>query len=276
MIGVELSKLVRRPRVWACIGLLCALPTLVAVLLASTRLAPPPGRGQAFLSAVLSNGQLYPAAALAIVLPVFFPITVAVVAGDLIAGEASTGTLRYLLIRPVGRTRLLVAKLVAIAAYVLLAVVTVTATSYLVGVAAFGFGPGAAVGQAGGITSLSGAQLSPSQLALRLAGTIGYIALAMVAVGAIALFLSTVTDSSLAAALGALAVIVTSAVLTPLDAAAVLTPYLPTTRWLAWVDFFRDPILWRDIRTGTLAQLAYIAVLLGAAWANFTTRDITS
>jgi ABC-2 type transport system permease protein len=275
VIGVELSKLVRRPRVWACIGLLCALPALVALLLASTRLAPPPGRGQAFLSAVLSNGQLYPAAALAIVLPVFFPITVAVVAGDLIAGEASAGTLRYLLIRPVGRTRLLVAKLVAIAAYVLLAVVTVTATSYLVGVAAFGFGPGAAVGQAGGITSLSGVQLSSSQLALRLAGTIGYIALAMVAVGTIALFLSTVTDSSLAAALGALAVIVTSAVLTPLDAAAVLTPYLPTTRWLAWVDFFRDPILWRDIRTGTLAQLGYIAMLFGAAWANFTTRDIT-
>jgi len=276
MIRVELVKLVRRPRVWACVALLCGLPTLVALLLASTRLAPPPGRGQAFLSAVLSNGQLFPAAALAIVLPVFLPITVAVVAGDLVAGEASTGTLRYLLIRPVGRTRLLVAKLVAVAAYVLLAIAAVVASSYLVGVALFGFGPGAAVGQAGGITSLSGVQLSPIQLGLRLAGTIGYIALAMVAVGAIALFLSTVTDSSLGAALGALAVIVTSAVLTPLDAAAVLTPYLPTTRWLAWVDFFRDPIFWRDIRTGTLVQLGYVAALMGAAWANFTTRDVTS
>jgi len=45
MIGVELAKLVRRPRVWACVTLLCALPTLVAVLLAGTRIAPPPGRG---------------------------------------------------------------------------------------------------------------------------------------------------------------------------------------------------------------------------------------
>ena len=276
MIRVELAKLVRRPRVWLCVGMLCALPTLVAVLLATTRVAPPPGRGQAFLSAVLSNGQLYPAAALAIVLPIFLPITVAVVAGDAVAGEASAGTLRYLLVRPVGRTRLLLAKLVSIAAFVLLAVAAVTATGYLVGVAAFGFGPGAALGQPGGITSLSGVQLSSSQLVLRLAGTIGYIALSMIAVGAIALFLSTVTDSGLAAALGALAVIVASAVLTPLDAAAVITPYLPTTRWLAWVDFFRDPIFWRDIRRGTELQVGYVAVLLGAAWANFTTRDITS
>ena len=89
--GVELALLLRRRRVWLCWALLCALPTLVAVLLAVTGLAPPPGRGGAFLSAVVSNGQLFPAAALALVLPVFLPITVAIVAGDAVAGEASAG-----------------------------------------------------------------------------------------------------------------------------------------------------------------------------------------
>ena len=59
-----------------------------------------------------AGGSLYPAAALALVLPVFLPVAVAVVAGDAIAGEAASGTLRYLLARPVGRTRLLGAKLV--------------------------------------------------------------------------------------------------------------------------------------------------------------------
>ena len=43
-------------------------------------------------------------------------------AGDAVAGEATTGTLRYLLIRPVGRTRLLVAKLVALVVFVLFAI----------------------------------------------------------------------------------------------------------------------------------------------------------
>lgn len=276
MIRVELSKLVRRPRVWACLGLLCGLPALVAVLLAITRLAPPPGRGAAFLSAVLNNGQLYPAAALALVLPIFMPITVAVVAGDSIAGEASIGTLRYLLVRPVGRLRLLFAKLVAVGAYVLLAVLLVTITGYLVGIAAFGIGPGAAVGQPGGITALSGVQLSPAQLVLRLLATIAFLALCMLAIGAVALFFSTITDSALAAALGALAVVVASAVLTPLDAADLVKPYLVTTYWLAWVDFFREPIFWRDITRGTGVQLAWIAVLFGASWANFATKDITS
>ena len=91
--------LLQRRRVWLCWALLCALPALVAVLLAVTGIAPPPGRGGAFLSAVVSNGQLFPAAALALVLPVFLPITVAIVAGETVAGEATTGTLRYLLVR---------------------------------------------------------------------------------------------------------------------------------------------------------------------------------
>ena len=138
MIAVEIRKLVRRPRTWVSVALLCLLPTIVAVFLAVSRIAPRPGEGPAFLSAVLSNGQLYPAAALGIVLPIFLPVSVAVVAGDSIAGEASTGTLRYLLARAVGRTRLLVAKLAAVIVYTLLAVVAVAVTGYVVGVRLFG------------------------------------------------------------------------------------------------------------------------------------------
>jgi ABC-2 type transport system permease protein len=102
MIGVELVKLLRRPRTWISVVLTCALPFLVAVFVSITHLTPPPGQGSAFLSAVLQDGALYPAAALALVLPVFLPVAVAVVAGDSIAGEASAGTLRYLLARPGG------------------------------------------------------------------------------------------------------------------------------------------------------------------------------
>ena len=118
MIRVELSKLLRSRRTWVTILLIDALPTLVAVLLAVTDLGPRPGQGPAFLSAVLTDGKLFPLAALAIVLPLFLPIAVAITAGEAIAGELQQGTLRYLLIRPVGRTRLLVAKLVATMVFV--------------------------------------------------------------------------------------------------------------------------------------------------------------
>ena len=93
--GVELVKLFSRRRTWVAILLLNLLPTIVAVLLAWTGIAPRPGAGPAFLSAVVANGSLFGIAALAIVLPLFLPIAVAVVAGESVAGEAQSGTLRY-------------------------------------------------------------------------------------------------------------------------------------------------------------------------------------
>jgi ABC-2 type transport system permease protein len=263
---------------WVSVLLLCGLPAVVAIFLATTHLTPPPGQGAAFLSAVERNGSLYPAAALALVLPIFLPVAVAMFAGDSIAGEAANGTLRYLLIRPVGRTRLLFAKLLGIAVFVLVTILLVVFTSYLVGTGLFGAGAGqpAAVAQAGGVTSLSGSPLTPLDLALRLFAAIGYILLSMLGVGVIALFLSTVSDSALGAALGTLAVLITSEVLTTLDAANAVKPYLPTNYWLAWIDFFREPIFWNNIDKGLIVQGVYLVVFLGAAWANLTSKDITS
>ena len=269
MIAVELRKMFRRPRTWGTIAVLNALPVLVAVLLVVTDLAPRPGEGPPFLSAVLRNGSLYPLAALAIVLPLFLPIAVAVIAGDAVAGEAQAGTLRYLLARPVGRTRLLVAKLVAVLAFVVVTVVVVAAVGYLVGTTLFEAQP------IGG-TSVSGTSLTSEELTGRTALAIGYVAVSMLGVAAFGLFFSTLTDSPLAATMGALAVLVTSSLLFTLDAASPIAPYLPTRYWLAFVDLFRDPIQWRDLTRGLALQGVYVGVLLAAAWANFTTKDVTS
>jgi ABC-2 type transport system permease protein len=270
VIGVELRKLFRRPRTWVTIAVLNALPVLVAVLVQLTDLAPRPGEGPPFLSAVLTNGALFPLAALAIVLPLFLPIAVAVVSGDAVAGEAQAGTLRYLLVRPAGRTRLLVAKLVAVIAFVLVTVLVVAGVGYVVGTTLFDAQP------VGGGTSVSGTSLTQQELAGRSLLAIGYVTVSMLGVAAFGLFFSTLTDSPLAAALGALAVLVTSSLLFTLDAASPIAPYLPTRYWLAFVDLFRDPILWRDVVRGLALQGVYVGVLLAAAWANFTTKDVTS
>jgi ABC-2 type transport system permease protein len=271
MIAIELVKLFRRPRTWFSIVLLDALPTLVAVLLAITHAGPRPGDGPAFLSAVLTNGSLFSVAALAIVLPLFLPIAVAVIAGDSVAGEAQGGTLRYLLIRPVGRTQLLVAKLVAVFAFVAASVVLVAATGFVVGRLLLGNQPLSAV-----VTSVSGTSLTAGQIAWRTVIAIGYVTFSMLGVAAIGLFLSTLADSPLSASLGALAFLIGSSLLLTLDAARALQPYLPTRYWLSFIDLFRDPILWRDVERGVLLQAVYVAVFLAAAWANFATKDITS
>jgi ABC-2 type transport system permease protein len=267
MIRVELSKLLRRPRTWVTIALLAGLPVIVGIFVKASGLAPRPGEGPALLSEVLNNGLLFPAAALAIILPLFLPIAVSVIGGDTVAGEAATGTLRYLLTRPVGRSRLLTAKLATVVVFIFLAVIVVALVALLAGIVLFGIRP---------LSSISATELSPFETFTRTVMVILYIGWSMLGLGAIALFASTRTDSPLAASLATLAAFVGSQVLDLIEATEVIQPFLPTHYWLKFVDFYRDPILWRDVNAGMLLQAVYVAVFLGAAWANFTTKDISS
>ncbi len=109
------------------------------------------------------------------------PVAVSVVAGETIAGEAAAGTLRYLLVRPIGRSRLLVAKLVSVIAFVLAAVVIVVLVAYTAGRLLLDSSPVAA-------TTVSGTPLTSSQLALRTGLMVAYIAWSMMAVAAVSFF----------------------------------------------------------------------------------------
>jgi ABC-2 type transport system permease protein len=267
MLGVELGKLFTRPRTWLTVALLAGLPVIVGIFLRTTGVGPRPGQGPALLTDVLTNGTLFPAAALALILPIFLPVATAVIAGDTIAGEANAGTLRYVLVRPVSRSWLLFSKLVTVIVFVFLAVLVVAGIGFIAGAVLFGLEP---------VTSVSGSTLTTTDIVIRTVVTIAYVAVSMLGLASIAVFASTRTDSPLAAALAALATFVTSQVLDLIDAARVIRPYLPTHYWLSFIDLFRDPILWHNIGRGFALQAAYIVVFLGLAWASFSTKDITS
>jgi ABC-2 type transport system permease protein len=176
--------------------------------------------------------------------------------------------LRYLLVRPVGRTHLLLVKLATVVAFVLLAVLVVAAVSYAEGRLLLGRAP------ATGTVSLSGSTLTQQELTWRTALALGYVIICMLGVAAVALFFSTLTRSAIGAALATIGLLVASTVLLGLDAANALHPFLPTRHWLAFVDLFRDPILWRDVLRGLVVQFGYLTVFTLAAWANFGTKDI--
>ena len=217
---------------------------------------------------MLANGALFPAAALGIVLPLFLPVAVAVIAGDSIAGEAPAGTLRYLLVRPVGRTRLLVAKLVAVLVFLLLAVLVVAATAYVLGTRLFGSNRSP--------TSLLGHRRSPAA-----AGRPDRCSWCSTSAGRCSgspRSRCSCRRSRLLARRGAGRARGPGA-----QPGAghprrgrLVRPYLPTRYWLSWVDLFRDPILWHDVQRGVLVQGVYVVVLLAVAWASFMTKDITS
>ena len=85
---------------------------------------------------------------------------------------------------------------------------------------------------------------------LRIAAAMLYVAVSMLGVGAIALFLSTLTDSPLARRWARWPRWSPARCWSRWTRPARCAPYLPTRYWLAWIDLFRDPILWRDIERG--------------------------
>ena len=101
LLGSELLTLFRRLRTWAMLAALAAIPVLIGVALVIAGPAPS-GRGPAFLSEITNNGLFVGVTAIIVAIPLFLPLTIGVVAGDTIAGEASHGTLRYLVIAPAG------------------------------------------------------------------------------------------------------------------------------------------------------------------------------
>ena len=120
LLGNELATQFRRWRTWAMLAALALIPILLGIavrIVGGSR----PGRGPAFLDQITDNGLFVALAALTVAIPLFLPLTVSVAAGDAIAGEASHGTLRYLLIAPAGRVRLLLVKYLSAVAFCLAA-----------------------------------------------------------------------------------------------------------------------------------------------------------
>ncbi len=264
----ELRLVMGRRRNQAGVLALAAVPVVMAVAM---RIAAPStadaAEGPDFFSAILGNGFFVALAALAVELTLFLPIAVAAVAGDSVAGEANVGTLRYLLTVPVGRTRLLAVKYAGIVFAAFLAPLVVATVGVVVGVALFGAGP---------VTLLSGDQVGFGEAVLRLLAMCAYLGVCLSALGAIGLFVSTLTEQPMGATIAVTMLTVTSAILGQIPQVDWLHPYLFTQHWQAFGELLRDPVAWDALRPGLLSAGAYTVIFLSAAWARLGGKDITS
>lgn len=259
----ELALLFRRRRTWALLAALAAIPVLLAV---AVRLSGE-GGGPSFVGAIGGNGLFTGFAAITVAVPLFLPLTIGVVAGDAIAGEASLGTLRYLLVTPVGRLRLLAVKFAAALAFCLAAALTVMVVGILIGFALFPVGP---------VTLLSGSTVPLVEAIGRALAIAVYVALSLVGLAAIGLFISTLTDVPVGAMAATVVVSIAAQIVGSLSQLDALHPFLFTDRWFDFADLLRDPIAWSSFGENALLQLAYVAVFGALAAGRFTTRDILS
>lgn len=264
MWRAELVTQFRRRRVKALLLVLAGIPALLAVLVYISG-GPSAGNGPTFLDQVTHNGMFAALAGLTVTVPFFLPLTVAVVAGDSIAGEASLGTLRYLLVRPSGRSRLLLVKAGTAAAYCIAAGLAVAAGGLIAGAILFPLG---------GVTTLSGTTLPMWEGMLRTVAAALIVGASLFGLAAIGLFVSTLTEVPVGAMAATVGFAVLSAVLESISQVRVIHPWLFTHHWFAFADLLRTPVRWTDIVNDLTLQLGYIAVFGAAAWARFTTKDV--
>ncbi len=261
----ELKIIFGRRRNIAGLGVLAAVPVILAV---SARLSSS-GQvgGPDFISAIVGNGLFVAFGALALELPLFLPLAVSAISGDSVAGEANLGTLRYLLAIPAGRTRLLVVKYFAIVIFAFAATFLVALVGSIMGLALFG---------GGDMTLLSGTQTSLADGVWRLVLSSLYLAAQFSALGAIGLFISTLTEQPIGATVAIVLVNVLMFILDMIAQLDWLHPWLLQHWWTAFGDLLREPIATESIQRGLITALVYAGVFWLAAWARLSTKDISS
>lgn len=268
----EIAVTFRRWRTLALLAVLAGVPVLVGV---AVRIETGGGAGDggggdagpAFLSQVTHNGLFLVFASLAVTLPFFLPMAVGVLAGDAIAGEAHGGTLRYLLVAPAGRTRLLLVKCATTLTFCLVATLVVALSALATGALLFPLGE---------VTLLSGTSLSLGEGLLRALAVAGAVALSLVGVAAVGLFVSTLTSSGIAAMATTVGLLITVQILDTIPQLQAVQPYLFPHYWLSFADLLRDPVYWDQLQKNVGLQALYALVFGSAAWARFAGRDITA
>jgi ABC-2 type transport system permease protein len=261
LFASELHLVFGRARTWVTLAVLAGVPVLVGVAI---RLSGADG-GDGFIGQVAGNGFFLVVASLALSLPFFLPTAVTVVAGESLAGEASLGTLRSMLTAPAGRSRLLAAKMVALAVFCLVATMTIWLSGLIAGVVLF---------PVGDVVLLSGTTVSLGDGLLRAFGIAVLVALSLLGLAGIGLFVSSLTSTPLAAMAATFGAFIIFGILGAIPQIDQIHPWLLMYGWPSFADLLRDPPYWDAIVRNLLLQAAYLAVFYAAAWARLTTRDI--
>ena len=261
----EVRLLLRRRRNQVLVIVLAAIPIFIGVAVKIS--APQNGDGPQFIGRITGNGLFLVFTAVTVSIPFFLPLIISVVAGDAIAGEAGLGTLRYLLTVPVGRGRLLAVKTLAVATFTALAVLVVAVIGLITGAILFGLHS---------LVLLSGDTVSLGNGLLRTLGIVVYVTIALFALAAGGLFISTLTENAIAAMASTVSIAVFSALLDAVPQLSAIHPALLTDHWLGYGELLRTSISTADLTRWTLLHLAYAAIFLSLAWSRITTKDVSS
>jgi ABC-2 type transport system permease protein len=240
LLQLELYKIFKRPRTYIAFAVIAFIILLIQVALKFG--------GKEYVGLMMSgvnetfevptdeilNGYLVCYVVLNLLL-IHVPILVALIAGDMVSGEANIGTLRLLVSKPVSRTRLLVIKFIAASIYTLLLLIWVAIFSLLLSILLFG------------TNDLFVARVTDSNIISsgdvmwRYIAAFVFAAIGLITVAGLAFMLSVFADNSIGPIVATVCVIIVFTILTQMQIPfydETIKPYLFTTHMLGWKGFF--------------------------------------
>lgn len=238
LIQIELFKIFRRPRTYIAFA---AITGLIGIIQFGLKLD-----GDSYVefmmrditSSITVEGKIlngYQVCYIVLqVLLVHVPLLIALVAADMISGEANMGTLRIMLTRPISRTKFLLAKFMATVAYTLLLLVWLAVLALFVNMLLFG------TDDLFLLKSQYVVLLKKDDIFWRYVWAFGFAALAMTTVASLGFLFSMFAENSIGPIVATMSVIIFFTILSTLNIPVFnkIKPFLFTTHMIGWKEFF--------------------------------------
>ena len=288
LLQIELYKIFKRPRTYISFLAITALVGVIQLGLVKN--------GNDYVDFVMGNvmqsfsfdgkllnGYLVCYILLQLLL-VHVPLLIALVAADMISGEANMGTLRLMLTKPISRSQFLMAKFLASSIYTFMLLIWIAFLALFVSM--FLFGVDDMVIQ----KTNSLVQLPVGDVFWRYVGAFGFALLSMLSVAALGFFLSNFAENSIGPIVATMSVIIFFTILSTMSIPLFqkIQPFLFTTYMVNWKEFF-DPKVNADnavilgslqrpdrIITSALVLIFHIVGFVGATMVIFKRKDILS
>jgi ABC-2 type transport system permease protein len=202
---------------------------------------------------------------------IHIPLLISFVAGDQLAGEATAGTYRLILIRPVSRTRIFIVKYITTFIYTVIFVFFLAGLSVGLALILLGRGDLILIGQR--IIILPEAEIAWRTTVAYLLATV-----MMITIASISFFFSSFVENAIGPIVATMGLLIVCTVITvmPVEMFEIPKQFLFTRYMNMWQKIFQDPIPWNEVKTGMLCMGAWTLAAVLGAWSVFVKKDILS
>ena len=238
LVAVELYKIFKRPRTYIAFG---AIAALIVVIQLGLKID-----GDAYAAFIMKdindalsvdgkilNGYLICYILLQLLL-VHVPLLVALIAADMLSGEANLGTLRLLYTTPYSRSQWVMAKFIAASIYTLLLLIWLAFLALIVSMWVFG------TDDLFLMKSNYVVLIENQDILWRYVGAFVFASFSLLTVTSLGFLMSSLANNSIGPIVGTMSAIVFFTILSTLNIPLfnVIKPYLFTTHMNNWKEFF--------------------------------------